>query len=123
MRSWKFILLSIVFLSASSLADDQINGIWKHTQKPAWLEITFESGVGSLSVKRHENNVKAAGLNVIKDIKADTNQSSQWIGQMYSASTEGYVGVRLILINTSTIAVFEISDIKNSNEILQMTKE
>lgn len=123
MRSWKFILLSLAFLSANSLADDQISGIWKHTQKPAWLEIIFESGVGSLSVKRHDNNEKAAGLNVIKDIKTDTKQSSQWIGQMYSAATDGYVGVKLILINTSTIAVFESNDVKNSKEILRMTKE
>ena len=75
----------------------------KYTQKPAWLEISFESGIGSLSVKRHDNNVKSAGLNVIKDIKPDTNQSSQWFGHMYSAAENGYVAVRLILINPSTI--------------------
>jgi hypothetical protein len=38
-------------------------------QKPGWLEIKFESGVGSLSVKRHVNNLKAAGLNVNKPDK------------------------------------------------------
>ena len=122
MGSLKLFVLSLVFLSVNSFADTQIAGIWKHTQKPAWLEFTFESGVGSLSVKRHENNVKATGLNVIKDIKSDTNQSSQWFGQMYSAADNGYVGVTLILINTSTIAVFERSDVSKSNEILRMTK-
>jgi hypothetical protein len=123
MCSLKFFLLSLVFLSVNSVADVQIIGVWKHTQKPAWLEISFESGVGSLSVKRHENNVKAAGLNVIQDIKPDTNQSSQWFGHMYSAAENGYVAVRLILINPSTIAVFENSDVKKANEILRIVKE
>lgn len=123
MRSWKFILLSIFFLSVNSFADDQISGIWKHTQKPAWLEIQFDSGVGSISVKRHDNNAKAKGLTVIKDIKVEENQQSQWLGMMYSAAKDGYVGVRLILINSSTMAVFESSDIKKLNEILRITKE
>ena len=122
MRSLKFVLLSLILLSASSFANVQINGIWKHTQKPAWLEIKFESGVGTISVKRHDNNVKAAGLNIIKDIKPEINQQTQWLGQMYSAAVDGYVGVRLILINSSTIAIFESSDVKKSNEILRITK-
>lgn len=123
MRSLKFFLLSLILLSAGSFANVEINGIWKHTQKPAWLEIIFKSGVGSISVKRHDDNVKAAGLNVIKDIKPETNQQTQWLGQMYSAAEDGYVEVRLILINSSTIAVFESNDVKKSNEILRITKE
>ncbi|KGJ93757.1 hypothetical protein [Colwellia psychrerythraea] len=123
MRSWKFVLLIFVFLSVNSFADVHIAGIWKHSQKPAWFDITFESGEGSLSVKRHDNNVKAVGLNVIKSIKPNVKQSSQWLGQMYSAAEDGYVAVKLILINASTIVVFESSDVKNSNEILRITKE
>ena len=71
-------------------------------------------------MKCHENNVNAAGLNVIKDIKADTNHSSQWLGEMYSAADNAYVAVRLILINPSTIAVFEIGDVLKSNERLRI---
>ncbi len=123
MRLLKFALFSLLVLSVNSFADDKIEGTWKHTQKPAWLEIKFESGVGSLSVKRHENNLKAAGLNVIKDIKPDKKELSQWIGQMYSASEDGYVGVTLILINSETIAVFESSDVKKANEILRIARE
>ena len=123
MRSLNFLLLSLILLSASSFANVQINGIWKHTQKPAWLEIKFESGVGSINVKRHDNNLKAAGLNIIMDIKPEGNQETQWLGQMYSAAEDGYVSVRLILINSSTIAIFESSDVTKSNEILRITKE
>jgi hypothetical protein len=119
----KFVMLSLLFLSAKSFADIQIAGIWKHTQKPAWLEIKFESGVGSLTVERHEHNVKAAGLNVIKEIKFDKNRSSQWDGQMYSAAENGYVGVTLVLINPTTIAVFENSDVNKSYEILRIARE
>ncbi|AZQ83954.1 hypothetical protein EKO29_07960 [Colwellia sp. Arc7-635] len=135
MRSWKLclnilllniVLSSLVCLPASAYANDQISGIWKHTEKPAWLEIIFESGVGAVSIQRHDNNVKAAGLNIIKhlvkDIKPETNQPPQWHGQMYSAAEDGYVSVRLILINSTTITVFESSDVKELNEILRITK-
>ncbi|MEW6997395.1 hypothetical protein AADZ86_06810 [Colwelliaceae bacterium BS250] len=123
MRLWKIILLGLLFLSANSFAEVQISGTWKHSQKPAWLELEFESGIGSLSVKRHENNAKAAGLNVIKEIKRDVNQSSRWDGQMYSAAENGYVAVTLILINPSTIAVYESSDVNKSDEILRLIRE
>jgi hypothetical protein len=122
MRLYKFILLSLLLLSVNSFSNVQIGGIWKHTQKPAWLEIRFESGVGSLIVKSHLNNVKAVGLNVIKDIKPAMNKSSQWNGQMYSAKENGYVSVSLILINLTTIAVYESSDLEKLNELLRMTK-
>jgi hypothetical protein len=123
MHLYKLILLSLNFLSASVFANVEIDGIWKHTQKPAWLEIKFESGVGSVSVKRHDNNIKAAGLNIIKEIKPDVNQSSQWFGQMYSAAENGYVDVVLILVNSSTMAIFENSDVNQVNEILRLTRE
>lgn len=123
MRLCKCVILSLLFLSTNSFAEAQITGIWKHTQKPAWLEIRFESGIGSLAVKRHEDNLKAEGFNVIKEIKPDTNRSAQWDGQMYSAAENGYVDVTLVLINPTTIAVFESSDVKKSNEILRITRE
>lgn len=123
MHLYKLILLSLNLLSASVFANVEIDGIWKHTQKPAWLEIKFESGVGSVSVKRHDNNVKAVGLNIIKEIKPNVNQSSQWLGQMYSAAENGYVDVVLILVNSSTMAIFENSDVNQVNEILRLTRE
>ncbi|WNC72332.1 hypothetical protein RGQ13_19775 [Thalassotalea psychrophila] len=123
MRLYKFFLLSLILLSVNAVANDQISGVWKHTQKSAWLEIEFESDLGSLSVKRHDNNLKAAGLNVIKDITTDLNQSSQWIGKMYSAAENGYVGIVLILINPTTLSIYEISDLSKSNEILRLTRE
>ena len=90
--------------------------------KPAWLEIKFKSGISSVSVMRHDNNLKAAGLNVIKEIKSNLNQPSQWIGKMYSAAKNDYVDVMLILINPTTLAVYESSDLNKSNEILRLTR-
>lgn len=119
----KIFLLSLILLSVNAVANVDIDGLWQHTKKPAWLEIEFESGVGTLSVKRHDNNSKAAGLNVIKAIKPDLTQSSQWVGQMYSAAENGYVDVVLILINPKTLSIYESSDLNKSNEILQLKRE
>lgn len=123
MRFLRFFLLSLLVFSVNSFAEVQIDGVWKHTQKPAWLEIKFESDIGTLTVKRHENNVKAAGLNVIKAIKPSLKQSSQWDGQMYSAAANGYVGVTLFLISPTTLVVYESSDLNKSDEILRLTRE
>jgi hypothetical protein len=123
MRLSLVVLLSILMASTQAFFEDNINGVWKHSQKPAWFDVNFESGVGSVFVKRHDNNLKAAGLNIIKEIKPDVNQSLQWNGKMYSAAENGYVSVMLILINPSTIAIFERSDINKDNEILRLTRE
>jgi hypothetical protein len=119
----KVIFISLLFLSVNAFADVNLDGVWKHTQKPAWLEIEFKSGVGSVSVKRHDNNPKSAGLNVIKEIKLDLNQTSLWVGQMYSGAKNDYVDVTLILINPTTLAVYESGDLNKSNEILRLIRE
>lgn len=121
-RYYKYWAIGFMCCSLNAFSASNISGIWKHSQKPAWLEITFASGVGALSVKRHDNNPNAVGLNVIKDIQLDSKRSSQWVGQMYSALENSYVSVRLVLINPNTLAVFAKSDV-NSNEILRIVRE
>jgi len=123
MRLVKLFLVSILCFSSNLFAEAKIDGLWKHSQKPAWLEIKFESGVGALTVKRHDDNVKAEGLNVIKGIQPDIAHVNQWSAQMYSAADNAYVGVILILINSTTITVYERGDVNKTNEILRIARE
>lgn len=90
MRSIKYFILALVILSSSCFAQDthcDISGVWKHADKNAWLEVDLTAK--KVVVKSHMDNPKANGLTVIKNLKP------KWTGEMYNASTGGYVSVKL----------------------------
>jgi len=90
MQSFKYLITALVISSSSSFAQDtqcEISGTWKHADKNAWLEINLTTK--TVNVKSHLDNPKANGLTVIKNLKPN------WTGQMYNASTGGYVPVLL----------------------------
>ena len=81
---------SIVVSLYSTIAKSQdcdISGIWEHSAKPAKLFVDLNTG--NISVHSHENNAKAIGLVVIKNIEADADSSS-WQAKMYSAAEDSF---------------------------------
>lgn len=118
-----FCVASLALSSVKIFAGELINGVWKHSAKPAWIEIIFGSEVGSASIKRHDNNSKAIGLNIIIDIKPVINQSSQWVGKMYSAVEDNYVEVKIILVNQTTLVVYDNNEGISSKEILRLFRD
>ncbi|NMR26842.1 DUF1287 domain-containing protein [Pseudoalteromonas sp. NEC-BIFX-2020_015] len=107
---------------------NSIAGIWKHSEKPAWLEITFAADLGGITVKRHDGNSNAVGLTVIKDVIAAAKQTNlsqelQWQGKMFSAQVNGYIDVSLFLTNSTTLEIYESTDLDKQVNILTLTKE
>lgn len=90
MQLIKHLITALMVFSSSSFAQDtkcEISGTWKHADKNAWLEINITTK--TVKVKSHLDNPEANGLTVIKNLKPG------WSGQMYNASTGGYVLVQL----------------------------
>lgn len=115
-------LSCLLLISTPAFANTTIDGMWKNAVKPAWLEITFESGIGSASVQRHDIHPKAVGLNVIQNIKPVINQPSQWRGEMYSAEIDSYIVVLLIATDPQTLVVYDISKDDTKKEILHLVQ-
>ncbi len=113
-------LLAMV-LPATASASSAIEGVWQHSEKPAWLKIQFEKGEGVASVYRHDNNQHAKGLIVLKNIAAQSNSTTQWRGKMYAAHLNGFIDANLVLIEPNQL---EITMINGSDiEILQLIRE
>jgi hypothetical protein len=113
MQSFKYLISALVISSSSSFAQNtkcEISGTWKHADKNAWLEINLTTK--TVNVKSHLDNPKANGLTVIKNLKPN------WSGQMYNASTGGYVPVRLTFNSCEQLKVTD-----NGVNILTLNRE
>ncbi|MDP2713427.1 DUF2147 domain-containing protein [Rheinheimera sp.] len=104
-------LLALVFVFSTMAAD--ISGVWKHADKPAWLNVNMQTGV--VTVQRHDNAPGAVGLTVIKDLSASP---PIWSGKMYAAEQGDYVAVSLELKDDQTLIVVDADAV----EILRLTR-
>ena len=104
-------LLALFFVFSIQAAD--ISGIWKHADKPAWLNVNMQTGL--VTVQRHDNAPGAAGLTVIKDLSA---AAPIWNGKMYAAEQGDYIAVSLELKDNQTLIVVDADAV----EILRLTR-
>ncbi|TQV75296.1 hypothetical protein FLL45_10205 [Aliikangiella marina] len=125
----KNLVIAIIFIpllfviSPRVLADKELEGVWKHANKPARIVITFKSKIGSAAVVEHRNNSKADGLNIIHSIKRVNTESMTWQGKMYSAAIDDYVAVTLALQDSHTLVVMLKADNRQTEEVLRLLKE
>ncbi|GAB2914657.1 hypothetical protein [Rheinheimera gaetbuli] len=103
--------IALVFVFNAQAAD--ISGIWKHADKPAWLNVNIQTGV--VTVQRHDTAPGAIGLTVIKDLSA---APPIWHGNMYAAEQGDYIAVSLQLKGHQTLIVVD----ENAVEILRLTR-
>lgn len=65
-----------------------INGVWKHPEAPAWIEISLDEGKGT--VVRNDKFPERVGREVVKSIKADDSEENLWHGQVYAEKLGEY---------------------------------
>lgn len=106
-----FKLLALFFAVGAQAAD--IAGIWKHADKPAWLNVDLQSSV--ITVQKHNDVPAAEGLTIIKDLSA---APPIWYGKMYAAEQGGYIPVTLQLKDKQTLIVVAA----DATEILKLTR-
>ena len=82
-----------------------IEGLWKHRDKPAWIEISFESGVGTAVIVRHDDNPDAKGSDIMIEIVPDESSPSRWRSKMWAAATDDFVEVSMELKDPDHLVV------------------
>lgn len=115
-------LIFFIYIHSDLNASESIEGIWKHATKPAWIEIKFKAGEGSASIKQHQNNTQAEGLNIMSKITPGVN-SDEFLAKMYSAEESGYVSVKIVRLNSTVLVVYEGSKVESRKEILRLIRE
>ena len=116
-KKFKAVFFSLGLITYFVFAQDevaQLDGIWKHADKEAWL--TLDLKAGTLSVFEHQTNPYASGLVVIKQIKPAGK--GNWSGKMYSAATGSFVDVGIFTVSESSISITF-----NGEEILKLQRQ
>lgn len=85
-------ILVVSTFTAETKGDCDISGIWNHSAKPVKLLVDLSKG--EVSVQSHNDNTKAIGLVIVKDIKPEP-KSSLWNAKMYSADEDSFVAVQI----------------------------
>ena len=86
----KFVTLGLLFLllgAACSVADfpldnSKLEGQWKMSDKPIWVDISFTEEVGQGQIIRHENDPSAVGKLLLSSIVKDSDKNF-WNGFIY----------------------------------------
>ncbi len=84
----RVLLAFAVFSAAPLVFADSINGLWKHPDAPAWIEISLDEGTGT--VVRNDKFPERVGREVVKSIKADDSEENLWHGQVYAEKLGEY---------------------------------
>ena len=116
-----FAIVGIVGGCASHASS--IAGVWKHTQKPAWIGIQFDDGVGSAWIARHDENEDALGLGLLSRIEADEVNPNLWRAEIYSAEDDGYIAAVLVLGLDGVLVISTVDEGVEPTEVLRLMRE
>ena len=86
----KLVTLGLLFLllgAACSFADvpldnSKLEGQWKMSDKPIWVDISFTEEVGQGQIIRHENDPSAVGKLLLSNVVKDSDKNF-WNGFIY----------------------------------------
>ncbi|MCR9104159.1 MAG: DUF2147 domain-containing protein [Gammaproteobacteria bacterium] len=78
----------VISLAAPLVFAEDISGIWKHPEAPAWIEINLDEGTGT--VLRNDKFPERVGREFVKDLKPDESEVNLWRGQVYAEKMGEY---------------------------------
>ena len=116
-------LVVLYLIAACGQEEPSIAGVWKHSGKPAWIDIRFEAERGSASISRHDDNPNAVGLPLMSEIVADEASSGLWSGRVYDAASDGFVPVALALLNPELLVISTVEEGGNETEVLRLERD
>ena len=112
-----------IVVSACANRTSVIDGVWKHTEKPAWIGIRFEGQIGSAWIARHDENEDALDLTIMEDIQRDRRDPGRWRAKIYSAEVDGYVPAMLVLHQEGELVISAAEEGGVLTEVLRLIRD
>ena len=100
-----------------------ISGPWKHADKSAWFQITFQDGTGVATVAQHDGNASAEGLAILQDIQEVPGSVGRWQGKIYSAEVDDFVDVDLKLNEDGSLVISSIDAAGQEVDVLRLIRD
>ena len=97
MKRVRHIVLALVgCLASATLSAADLAGYWQHEEEPAWIEIRFEDGVGTGTVRRNDTYPDRVGRILLRALEAG-EEADSWRGQVYAERFEEYKNAEISL--------------------------
>ena len=108
----KLVMLGFLFLllgAASSFSDvtldtSKLEGQWKMSDKPIWVDINFTEEVGQGQIIRHENDPSAVGKLLLSSIVKGSDKNF-WNGFIYVPQLSRVHPMKLSLVGSQEINI------------------
>jgi len=91
-----FLLVSTILFSPLLSAED-LTGLWKNSELPAWIEVRFDDGVGTGTVVRNDEHPDRVGRVLLKDLRPQAGDAAAWQGEIYADRLDKYTDARVTL--------------------------
>ena len=92
-----FLITAVGVLASSALFAGDLVGYWKNDKEPVWIDIQFENGTGTGTVRRNDNRHESVGRTLIKDLVSDGSESITWRGQIYARKFDEFKDAQFTL--------------------------
>jgi hypothetical protein len=89
------VLFLVGLLGAPLASAGDINGFWKHSDEPGWIEIRLDEGKGT--VIRNDKFPDRVGREIVKGLAADESEKNLWRGQVYAERLGEYRDAEILL--------------------------
>ena len=96
-----FFTFALLF-SSLALSDD-IAGIWKHAEHPAWIEINLEEGRGTLV--RNDKAPERVGREVLREINTSSKLNNLWYGMLHVEKQGEYKRVEISMPDSKRMLI------------------
>ena len=90
-----FIVVAVACFAPLLVSAEDLNGFWKHTEEPGWIEINLDEGKGI--VVRNDQYPDRVGRELLKDLRADDSEKGRWLGQIYAEQLGEYKDAEITL--------------------------
>ncbi len=91
------LLVALAILSSPLVVAQDLAGLWKNKELPAWIEVRFDNGMGTGTVVRNDEYPDRVGRVLLKDLRPEAGETAAWHGQIYADRLKDYTDALVAL--------------------------
>ena len=103
----RMVVPSVIFFCAclfmSTASSNDLSGVWKHSERTIWIEITTEKGTGI--IVRNDRFPDRVGRTFMTDIKANKDRPNVWYGLAYIEKLKDFKKVEVSLAEADKMLI------------------
>jgi len=99
----RVMLLSALWLLASTASAFELEGLWKNTESPLWIKITNTDGDLIGKIVRNDKRAETAGRVMLKNVSPKADEVGTYTGQVFVVRAGEFKRVSISSIDSNTM--------------------